>query len=158
MKRIEIERSKDEKVLAQLNQIVQTWHAQHYPAEFKPFQKTQVEDAFRVLLSKREVHAFVAQIEGQAIGYLLCMIRERKESAFQYPKTILYIDQIAVAEAHRNRGVAQQLLAEAEHLAHQEGVSTIQLDHWAQNDKAATLFTKNGFEYFNQRMMKQLGE
>ena len=85
------------------------------------------------------------------------MVKERKESAFQYEKRWLNIDQIAVLQAYQKRGVAQQLLEQAEQLAEAKGISCLQLDHWAQNAVARGFFTNNGFGYFNHRMEKHLG-
>lgn len=154
---ITIERSQDHHLLAQLNQLVQDWHHVHYPQIFKPFDQPAVANAFQQLLAVPNVFAFVASEQAQAIGYLLCMIKERKESAFQYEKRLLYIDQIAVVPAWQGRGVARLLLEQVEDLARQEGISALQLDHWGQNEVASGFFIKNGFEYFNYRMEKELG-
>ncbi len=155
---IHIEPSVDHRLLAQLNKIAQDWHCEHYPDDFKPFDQVAVEAAFQQLLAIPNAFALVAKIDGQAIGYLFGMVKERKESAFQYEKRWLNIDQIAVLQAYQNRGVAQQLLECAEQLAEAEGISCLQLDHWAQNAVASGFFTNNGFGYFNHRMEKHLGD
>lgn len=154
---ISIGHSEDHRVLAQLNKVVQDWHCAHYPDDFKPFNQIAVEAAFQQLLAISNAFALVAKIEEEAIGYLFGMVRERKESAFQYEKRWLNIDQVAVLPAYQNRGVARQLLEHAERLAEAKGISCLQLDHWAQNAVASGFFTKNGFGYFNHRMEKHLG-
>ncbi len=87
---------------------------------------------------------------------ILAMPLGPKENAFQFEKTVLYISQISVALDYRNRGVAQQLIEQAEKLANKKDISCIQLDHWSQNLKAGTFFINNGFEYYNHRMEKKL--
>ena len=153
---ISIERSEDHLILAQLNKVVQDWHCEHYPNDFKPFNQAAIETTFQELLALPSAFALIATVEEQTVGYLLGMIKVRKENAFQYGKRWLNIDQIAVLQAYQNKGVARQLLEYTERLAKAEGITCLQLDHWAQNAVASGFFTNNGFGYFNHRMEKHL--
>jgi len=153
---IRIELSKDYKELASLNKVVQDLHCKLYPNDFKPFDHEKIEIFFEKILSDSNGFAFVAREEEKAIGYLLCFVKLRKENAVQFEKTLLNISQISVALDYRNRGVAQQLMEQAEKLANNKGIACIQLDHWSQNLIASKFFINNGFEYFNHRMEKKL--
>jgi GNAT superfamily N-acetyltransferase len=149
---LELERTADHKELAALNRAVQSWHHQQYPNEFKPFDRMQVEGAFEKLVLAPDHFAFMAKHKGEAIGYLLCIVKRRAESAFQYERTVLNIDQVAVVPEHRRAGVAQALLDAALQMAKERNITAIQLDHWAGNEAAERFFAKNGFVYFNHRM------
>ncbi len=151
---ITIERTSDHRELARLNETVQTWHHQNYPDEFKPYDPAGVASAFEKLLMIPDVFAFVARSNGEAIGYVLGYIKRRPNSAFQYEKAILNIDQIAVVQSHRRSGVGKLLLEAAVALAKENGITEIQLDHWTGNDLAEKFFSSHGFVHFNHRMMR----
>lgn len=151
---IDIQQTKDYNELASLNEIVQAWHNLNFPEEFKPFNLSDIEQAFKDILVNPNFFAFVARSNGKAIGYLIVNIKTRPESAFQYKKTILNIDQIAVAIEHQKAGIGQLLLNRAFQLAGDNNISTIQVDHWSGNKKAERLFVNSGFVHFNFRMEK----
>jgi aminoglycoside 3-N-acetyltransferase I len=75
-------------------------------------------------------------VVGGLVGYLLPKL-ERAASEF-------YLYDLAVAEAHRRRGIATALIAEARRIAAGEGawVMFVQADHG--DDPAVALYTKLG--------------
>lgn len=153
---MEFDQTNDHNILASLNEDVQNLHHKLYPEEFKPFDINQAEKAFKRILADSKVTAFLAIKEGTAIGYIICMIKTRAESEFQYPKTSLLIDQILVLAAYRKQGVAKALLEKAIDLARDQGISHIELNHWEGNTAAAEFFAKNGFTYFNRQMSRKV--
>lgn len=152
---ISITPTRDFRELAKLNEIVQTWHHHNYPDEFKPFDIAAIENALEKMLQNDDAFAFIAKLEDRSIGYLLGYIKTRPDSAFQYEKTVLYIDQVAVIEEFRNDGVGQRLLEEANQLARLKQIKEIQADFWSGNQLAEGFFRRNGFSCFNQRMKKR---
>ncbi len=151
---IEIVETTDCDELAALNEPIQAWHHQNFPDDFKPFNAYEISKAFKNLLTNRDCFALVAKSDGESIGYLVGIMKSRPESAFQYEKTILEIDQIAVVSGYRKLGVGKRLLDAACLRAREKGISEIQLNHWAGNELAENFFGKNGFVYFNYRMRK----
>lgn len=151
---IAIVETTDSTELARMNETVQTWHHQNYPAEFKPYHHAEIAEAFERMLTQQDYFALVAKSDGESIGYLLGCIKRRPEPAFQYEKAILHIDQIAVVEGHRKQGIGQRLLEAASGLAKEQNISEIQLDHWAGNELAEQFFSQHGFVYFNHRMRR----
>lgn len=152
--KIEIEQTKDFRELAKLNETVQNWHHINYPDEFKPFDRNEVENAFEKMIQDKNVFAFIASYQDKSIGYLLEYVKTRPNSAFQYEKTVLHIDQVAVNQSYQKHGVGQLLMEEAYKLAKIKQVKDIQLDFWTDNDLAERFFSRNGFNYFNHRMKK----
>jgi len=152
----EIEETADFSVIARLNEDVQNLHHELYPEEFKPFDINQAEKAFKRILADSGVTAFLTKKEGKAIGYIICMIKTRAESEFQYPNTSLLIDQILVLTAYRKQGVAKALLEKAIDLARDKGISHMELNHWETNAAAGKFFVKNGFTYFNRQMKRRV--
>lgn len=149
-----IESTNDFKLLARLNRSVQALHAELFPSDFKPYNSDQVETAFRGMLADPNVYAFVAKTGDKRIGYTLCMIKRREENEFQYEKVSLLIDQIAVEPAHRNSGVARQLIEAVFSLADELNIAEVQVEHWEGNKGAGQFFSKLGFRFSTHRMIK----
>ena len=154
--KVEIELTRDHLVLARLNQPVQDLHAELHPSDFKPHDREAMEEAFESLLASDHTYAYVAHLVGRPIGYLLCMIKERPESAFQYEKKILYIDQISINPHYRRQGIGSLLMKTVEDLAARKEITVIHMDFWSNNKGAEAFFTEHGFSYFNHQMQKLL--
>jgi GNAT superfamily N-acetyltransferase len=63
----------------------------------------------------------------------------------QPPDGMLYVDALATAPAHRRRGVARALLAEADRLAAAAGLQGVALDTGIENRAARSLYEHSGF-------------
>ena len=61
------------------------------------------------------------------------------------PPGMLYVDALATAPAHRRRGVATALLADAERLARDAGLKGLALDTEIENRAARALYERYGF-------------
>ena len=151
---IEIEQTKDYNELARLNENVQTWHHQNFPSDFKTYNPSEIAKAFENLLANQDCFALIAKSKEESIGYVVAYFKTRPDSAFQYEKATLNIDQIAVVPGHRKLGVGNLLLEAVFEIAKEKGVSEIQLDYWSGNELAENFFSNNGFVYFNHRMKK----
>lgn len=151
---IKIEHTKNYHELAKLNKTVQIWHHDNYPDEFKPFDINEIEKAFEKMIQDESVFSFIARYQDKSIGYLLGYVKIRPNSAFQFEKAVLYIDQIAVIQEYQKHGVGQLLMEEVYRFAKVKEVDEIQLDFWPGNELAERFFSKNGFNYFNHRMKR----
>ncbi|MAX81663.1 MAG: hypothetical protein CL843_15990 [Crocinitomicaceae bacterium] len=151
---VKIEHTRDFRALAKLNETVQSWHHNNFPQEFKPFDLNEITNAFKRMLENGNTIAYLAKDENKPIGYLLGFIKDRPDSAFQYKKSVLYIDQIVVTQEYQNSGVGQLLMDRAYEIAKVKQVTEVQLDFWSGNQSAEHFFLRNGFDYFNHRMKK----
>lgn len=114
----------------------------------------KMENAFEKMIQDENAFSFIARYQDKSIGYILGFVKTRPDSAFQYEKTVLHIDQIAVLQRYQKHGVGKSLMEEAYQLAKVKQVNEIQLDFWAGNELAERFFYRNGFNYFNHRMKK----
>ena len=147
----------DGMLLSSLCMDVQTLHAEHHPAIFKmPKSDDFAVSFFNTLLADSAFHAFIAEEDGQALGYIVCKSMERAENPFTFAMHYLLIDQISVRPQARGRGVGAALIKQAEVLAGALGVQKIQLDSWDFNIKAHAFFEGMGFVKFNHRFWKDL--
>jgi len=151
---IQIEQTKDHEVISKLNEPVQTLHHQLYPKDFKKFDLNSATHFFKEILISADSYAFLAKIDAEPVGYILCMLKTRKENEFQHEKKILYIDQISINDEFRKQGIGKKLMHKAFELANELHVTEIQLDHWVNNDSACSFFKQLGFRYYNYKMKK----
>lgn len=149
---IHLEKTQDPLILSALNESVQEYHHVHYPADFKAYNQTEIARAFEEMLSSADCYAYVARVNQEPVGYILCFLQQRKENAFQYAQRNLHIDQIGIKETHRKMGIGQALMHHVFKLAHELNVDQIQLDHWAVNVEAKRFFEHLGFELSKANM------
>lgn len=154
--KIKITETTDTALLTSLNQEVQDLHAIMYPSIFKRFNETTIEMAMRKLVSNPDTKCHLATFGTDICGYMITYIRNYPETAFTFARQSLYIDQIAILEAYRNKGVATELLNFAEKMAIYSNIRRIELDHWTDNTPAAKFFRKKGFTLYREQLMKEV--
>jgi GNAT superfamily N-acetyltransferase len=146
----------DALLLSDLCRDVQVIHAENHADIFKTPQSVDFAVAFfEKMLADETVHIFIAEKDGEALGYILCKLVEREESPFTFAMRYLLVDQISVRPEARGRGVGNALMTKADGLADELGVSMIQLDSWVFNTDAHTFFEREGFQKFNHRFWRR---
>ena len=98
------------------------------------------DDYLRQALEREAVIALVAEDAGTIVGGLVAYVLDKLEQE----RSEIYIYDLAVAEAHRRRGIATALIAEVQSIAADIGawVIYVQADHG--DDPAIALYTKLG--------------
>jgi GNAT superfamily N-acetyltransferase len=136
---------------------VQRLHAENHPEIFKiPQDDDFAATFFNEMLVDPLIRIFIAEEDGQVLGYILCKLIERAENPFTFAMRYLLVDQISVRPEVQGKGVGKGLFGQAESLAKEWNVARIQLDSWSFNIKAHVFFEKMGFEKFNHRFWKSL--
>jgi ribosomal protein S18 acetylase RimI-like enzyme len=149
--------SKDNVLLSSLSMDVQRLHAENYPDIFKMPQNDDFAVAFfDEMLVDPVTMIFIAEENGNALGYMMCKLIERVENPFTFATSHLLVDQISVRPEAQGKGVGKALIEQAEVLVKELNVSRIQLDSWGFNTSAHAFFEKMGFEKFNHRFWKNL--
>ena len=96
-------------------------------------------------LARRFVRLTLLHSAPWRIPRLMRHLRATAAVAPQPPERMLYIDALATDPAHRRRGVAQALLAEAERMAVAGGLDGVALDTGIENRAARSLYEHAGF-------------
>ena len=147
----------DSRLLSALCVDVQRLHAENHPEIFQlPLKEDFAVSFFSEALMAPATRIFIAEKDGQALGYILCKLIERPENPFTFGMRFLMIDQISVRPAAQGQGVGTALITRAEILARELGVERIQLDSWDFNLAAHAFFERSGFQKFNFRFWKSL--
>jgi GNAT superfamily N-acetyltransferase len=147
----------DSLLLSSLSMDVQSLHVEHHPDIFKAPQSEEfAKSFFDEALGDSVTSIFIAENEGQALGYILCNLVERQENPFTFAMRFLMIDQISVRPAARGQGVGAELIRRVEELAKELGVQKIQLGSWDFNIDAHRFFERQGFTKFHHRFWRTL--
>jgi ribosomal protein S18 acetylase RimI-like enzyme len=84
---------------------------------------------------------FVAEVGGEVVGHV--EVRMRRDDDLNYVDG--YVEELAVAEPWRGRGVGTALMAHAEQWAKDNGALSIGLDHLHTNAGAQRLYERLGY-------------
>ena len=135
----------DERTLAELNALVQDLHVTNRPAYFKAAAPDEVAAWFRDLLAKAAGWIWIAERDGNAVGYVLALAQERPENPFCHARRWVEIDQLAVRPGHRRAGVARALVEAVRRAAEASEITEVELTCWDFNGSAREVFRKLGF-------------
>jgi len=96
-------------------------------------------------LARRFVRLTLAQLPPWRIPALFRHLRATAAVAPQPPPGMLYVDALATDPAHRRRGIARALLADADRQAADAGLEGVALDTGIENRAARALYERSGF-------------
>jgi ribosomal protein S18 acetylase RimI-like enzyme len=96
-------------------------------------------------LARRFVRLTLLHSPPWRIPALMRHLRATAAVAPHPPDGVLYVDALATDAAHRRRGVARALLAQAERLAAAAGLEGVALDTGIENRAARSLYERAGF-------------
>jgi ribosomal protein S18 acetylase RimI-like enzyme len=136
--------AEDAALLAALNSHVHDQHVAAEPQVYRPTHANEVAAWFLTRLSNGDV-ALIAQEGTESIGYVMARLVERPGHLFAYPRRFLLVDQLAVAQAARRRGVGRALMTAIESHALASSLDTVELDVRAANPAAVAFFSALGY-------------
>lgn len=139
-------------VIAELNQVVQSVHAELYPDDFR----TTVEaGGLKALLTPRLANIAIAEIDHVPVGYIWFEIQTRPANPFSPTLRRLYVHHLSVLPDFRRHGVAGALMSHAEAFAEGEDIDEIALSHWVDNAGARQFFAAQGFAPYQVYLRKK---
>ena len=148
---------KDSLLLSTLCMDVQLLHAEHHPGFFKEPQSPDFATSFfEKVLSEEAAFVFIAEENGNSLGYIFCNLVERPENPFIFARRFLMIEQIAVQPQAQGRGVGASLMEQAEVTARELGAERIELGSWDFNTNAHGFFERIGYQKHHIKFWKVL--
>ena len=120
-------------------------HSEKRADLFKKGAKKYTDSELIGLLSNENKPIFVAEKDGEVVGYCFCEIQPRGGNIF-YDKTTLYIDDLCVDENCRRQGIGEKLYRHAAEFAKSVGCYDITLNVWSLNQKAIAFYQKLGLK------------
>ncbi|WP_108868152.1 GNAT family N-acetyltransferase [Aquimarina aquimarini] len=107
-------------------------------------------------ITAKHTEVIVAEIDGKVIGSGYGQIRDRKD--FFKQRQLGYIGFIYVEEAHRGKGISQQILQTLNNWFKTKGIEEIRLTVYEKNPRAIKAYEKAGFEKHFVEMRINLNE
>ena len=120
---------------------------------------TEMTEEFKQLLDKEDAAVFLAEAEGEAIGFAQCQLRwDYVEGTDSSP--VGYLEGIFVREEYRRRGIAKELLEACEAWAGDFGCSEFASDCELTNNESFRFHLALGFLEANRIICftKKIGE
>ena len=137
---------KDSLLLSTLCMNVQQLHTQNHPDLFKmPQSPDFAVPFFEEMLLDDTKYIYIAEENGQALGYIFFKVVERDENPFLFARRYLLIDQISVRPKAQGQGVGKTLMQQVEVVASELGIPHIELGSWGFNTNAQGFFKKMGY-------------
>jgi ribosomal protein S18 acetylase RimI-like enzyme len=135
----------DEGLLASLNAFVQDIHLAKRPADFKTTNIAELTDWYRSLLEASTGLAWIADLDGRPVGYVLAVVHQRSENRLCPARRWLELEEIAVDPEFRRQGIGRALILNALSEANARGIATIEATSWAFNGETHELLRGVGF-------------
>lgn len=101
---------------------------------------------------------FIAEKDGQVLGYCFCICRQIAKSGSSVERSELYIDDLCVDENCRRMGIARALYQHAAAYGRQQGFQTLTLNVWCGNTGAQQFYEQMGMRQRNIMMEQSLEE
>ena len=102
------------------------------------------EVALAELLKDETRPIFIADEDGDVMGYCFCILRAFAGESVMTDRKELYIDDLCVDEGHRGQGIAKALYRHVTDFAKSIGCTFITLNVWSGNDSAMKFYENAG--------------
>lgn len=129
------------RILHQVNDV----HAEGRPDIFIMGQRKYTDQQLEEILRNDDTPVFVADDEGEVLGYAFCQI-ERTDRHNLQKETMLFIDDICVDQTKRRGGVGSAIYDYVNQYAAAIGCRRITLNVWCFNNGAMEFYKKMGME------------
>lgn len=130
-------------ILTLLEQVGQV-HYQGRPDLFRNDCLKYDEAALNALLTDPDRPIFVAERDGNVLGYCFCVHKRTENSTVLQDHHSLYIDDLCVDEGCRGQHIGTALYRHAHAYAMASGCGSVTLNVWAFNESAIRFYEKLG--------------
>ena len=116
------------------------------PDLFKAGTKKYTNDELKTIIADDNRPIFVAEKEGEVLGYAFCMHHQYINNNNMTDVKTLYIDDLCVDESVRNAHIGKSLYEYVLHYAVKHGYYNVTLNVWADNVNAVKFYEKLGLK------------
>lgn len=137
---------------------VDALHREHLPHVFQDPHGPPRDRAYLLeLLADESYEVFVAEVEGEIVGFVQVNIRETPPIPILVPRRVAAVENLAVREEFRRMGIGRALMRHAQRWAEELGASEIELTVFEFNQAAVSFYHSLGYAASSRRMSKRLG-
>jgi len=132
-------------------------HRNNLPQRFKePEGPTREWEYFRSLITDESVGFFVAEGEGELVGFVHAVVRDSRNIPILVPRRYAFVDSIAVREELRGTGIGRALMERAHEWAVSKGATGMELNVFEFNEEAVAFYRKLGYRTVCREMSRPL--
>ena len=143
--------------LCRIIEQVDALHRENVPHIFRKADGAVRERAYILaLLADEDQGIFVAEVDGQAAGFVHVAVRDTLPIPILVPRRLGFVDNLAVSQHFRRLGIGRALMQEAQRWATERGATEIELNVFEFNESAIAFYRSLGYETFSRRMGKRL--
>ena len=153
--RVTIDATDDTEEIVELLRQFQEEHRRRRPERYKPFDREAALEDVRSCLSY-DGTLFVARLEGDCVGFVIVRDVNWPDTASAYGSKSLMVDQIAVSNAHRRRGIGTRLMELVRAEAARRGADRMELLVASDNEVARRFYEAQGLARFHDIMESSL--
>lgn len=132
-------------------------HSEGRPDLFREGHICYPREIFEEFVSRDDRVVLLAEADGETAGFLFALIRHVKNHRAMKDQSMIYVDDLCVAQAYRRHGIGSLLLKEAEKIGLSHGCPRMELDVQAFNDDAVRFYEAVGFTPRKITMEKGIG-
>lgn len=142
-------RRAEEKDMPAINRLLFEVHKVHSdirPDLFKSGSKKYTDGQLKAILSDDKTPVFVAEIEGEVLGYAFCVHQQYINDSNMTDIKTLYIDDLCVEEKARGKHIGAALYDYVIKYAKEYGCYNVTLNVWEGNEKAKKFYESRGLK------------
>ncbi|MFB5192156.1 GNAT family N-acetyltransferase [Alicyclobacillus fastidiosus] len=153
---MKITRTTDFELIAQLNQPIHELHVALYPQYFTEYTFEAIRDAFQELVQNESFVFLLLEDDQEALGYAWIEMKMYPQTAFTKQRTTAFVHQLCVVGHQRRRGYGTAFMNHIYELARTEGMDSVELDYWVENEVARNFYSKEGFLGYREFVHKKV--
>ena len=147
----------DFKVYSRLYLEINDLHAAAHPDLFALTRiPPRDEEDFHIMLSDPDQAVFIAEIDGEAAGFINLVLREAPPLEILIGRRFAVVDSIGVNQRYRRQGAGQALMEHAARWAAEKGAVSIELTVYEFNQSAIAFYEDLGYTPLSRKLSKPL--
>jgi ribosomal protein S18 acetylase RimI-like enzyme len=146
----------DAAAVTALHGYLQRMHTETHPDIFKVFDPDATRPHFEDMLASGDALIWVAEIDGEAVGYAWANLVHREATDLAHEQHALHVQALAVAPRARGAGVGRALMQAAEDHARSLRLASVTLNTWVFNTGAHDFYERLGYERLHMTMRRRL--
>lgn len=147
----------DYNAICNLFDEIDAFHRDNLPQLFqKPNGPVREPDYYLEVISDENVGFFVAEIDGDLVGFVHVIVRDAPDIPVIVPRRYAVVDSIVVKSEHKHHGIGRMLINTMEGWAANNGASSIELNVYEFNEAAIAFYERLGYRTLSRRLSKEL--
>ena len=111
---------------------------------------------YKNIIDKEDYIFLLIEDENEPVGYAWIELKNYAENPFKLARKFVYVHQISISSHVRSNGNGTMLMAEIEAIARKNGITTIELDYWVNNEGAKRFYEKQDYAVYREFVYKNI--